>query len=298
MTGVRKLGQLTGHDGSIYAITGGFEENQILTGGADRVLASWDVQTMKSNPFAIRLDHSFYASLYVDPFQYMFIGNSSGGIHVIDLNERKEIRHFQLHKAGIYDFKYDPVHQMLYVASGDGSLSVWDVKNLSLIKHLQLDNSKLRKLLLIESESLIFAASVSGEIFVLNLEDLKPVSRIKAHDSVYSLEHHRDKKLLISGGKDAYLRFWSLTDNFKLIREIPAHNFAIYDIKRCDNFYATASRDKSIKLWDPRSFDLLEKLAIPGHQAHKNSVNALLWLEKQKILCSVSDDRSIILWGF
>jgi WD40 repeat protein len=55
-------------------------------------------------------------------------------------------------------------------------------------------------------------------------------------------------RYLLSGSRDAQLKVWDLS-TFSLKENIPAHLFAIYDIEYSpnENYFATASRDKSIK---------------------------------------------------
>jgi len=62
-----------------------------------------------------------------------------------------------------------------------------------------------------------------------------------------------DGKFLLTGGRDAHLNIWQ-TDSYELIKSIPAHNWAIYDIvfNPDTTLFATASRDKTIKIWDAK----------------------------------------------
>jgi WD40 repeat protein len=101
---------------------------------------------------------------------------------------------------------------------------------------------------------------------------------------------------LLSGGKDGFLNIWSCK-NFELIKSLPAHNFALYGI--CfhpnENIFATASRDKSIKIWDAETIDVLAKLdAKKG--GHLNSVNRIYWSNYNNYLVSTGDDKTIIIW--
>ncbi len=60
--------------------------------------------------------------------------------------------------------------------------------------------------------------------------------------------------------------------------------------------FATASRDKTLKVWETEGFQLLKVLEGRRDGGHSHSVNRLLWTNFNNWLVSCSDDRSIILW--
>ena len=119
----------------------------------------------------------------------------------------------------------------------------------------------------------------------------------KAHkDGVNCLAFFPEKnKILISGGKDGYLRVWNLNTN-ALVLEIPAHNFGIYKIEFFNNgkHFCTASRDKSIKIWDTNDCSVISKLERK-QGGHSHAVNDICKLDEHT-LCSVGDDKRIIIW--
>ena len=54
--------------------------------------------------------------------------------------------------------------------------------------------------------------------------------------------------------------------------------------------------DKSIKVWDAETFQLLKVIDKARHAGHGTSVNRLLWTNHNNLLVSASDDRSISIW--
>jgi WD40 repeat protein len=84
----------------------------------------------------------------------------------------------------------------------------------------------------------------------------------------------------------------------KSIQKLPADYWAIYDIAFSPNgmYFATASRDKTVKIWDAENYVVLKRFEGQKYKAHSHSVNKLLWLN-QKQLLSTGDDGSIRLWG-
>ncbi len=78
---------------------------------------------------------------------------------------------------------------------------------------------------------------------------------------------------------------------------VPAHYWAIYDIQFSPNhqLMATASRDKTIKLWEIDPFKVLCRLERRIANAHTHSVNKLLWLDDNTMV-SASDDGRVKIW--
>ena len=59
-------------------------------------------------------------------------------------------------------------------------------------------------------------------------------------------------------------------------------------------YFATASRDKTVKIWKTENRQLLLRINKEQQDGHLNSVNKVVWTEQG--LVSTGDDRAIILW--
>jgi len=125
------------------------------------------------------------------------------------------------------------------------------------------------------------------------------LDRWQAHDnSVFSLQYVEENSLLLSGGRDAHLNIWDLKANHSLVQSLPAHNYTInaFALSPSGDYFATASRDKTLKIWDTHSFQLLKVVDFARNLAHTHSVNRICWLKSDNSLISCSDDRRIIRW--
>ena len=114
--------------------------------------------------------------------------------------------------------------------------------------------------------------------------------------AVFTTAYATDGKLIFSGARDAQLKVWDAY-SFNLIKNIPAHMFAINHIAvhPSRSLLATASMDKSIKIWDAADFRLLKVISREkGYPAHILSVNKLAWDNNR--LISTGDDKSIMIW--
>jgi len=295
----RKVAQFKGHDAGIYAISLGQKPETFFTAGTDKVVAEWNTKSGKGETFSIKLNQTIYSLSHLTLINRLIIGTANGGIHWVDLTLKKELFLKTLHQNGVFDLKPFNHQKKIVASSADGSFSVWDTQSAELLYHIKLKEQKIRSINFNLDESLLLACGSSGYIYVFETSSFKEIGCFKAHELAANIAiFHPKKRVIISGGRDAYLRIWNLDNNFELVGEIPAHNFAIYQIAvdQTNSYFATASRDKTIKIWDLTSLDLLKRIERIPDGGHVNSVNNLMWHPYENQLISISDDRSIIIW--
>lgn len=280
--------ELGSHSSPAYYLNT-FTDGKMVSCAGDNILASWDLQTMMPHNFMVKLDGHPYSCAYDTSTDLLFIGTSTGKLHWINCAEKQEVKLFDLHKKAIYDIT--PVDNCLYVSSGDGSISVWNISNKTLVRHVPISDNKLRRFEINGKNELLLSDS-NGVIHLLD-KDLNEQLTINVNDKAVNVCRFY-KDYVIAGGWDAHLRFFN-RESGTLIKEIPAHNFAIYDlqINHEHGVLASASRDKTIKLWDLRTLELMQRV---DHKlgGHNRSVNALKWM--CDVLVSTGDDGKVIAW--
>lgn len=295
---ITKAFQFTGHSGAIYCMTVMNHGKFLLTGGADKVVAMWDLQDFMPQKFAIKTEHSIYSLLYLKALNHLLIGTSIGGIHIIDLNAKQEIRHLKLHDKPIFSLKATSSEDRVVATCSDGSVSVWKTAEYSLLQHLFFSHEKVRQVAIDNQDAAAAVACGDGRVVVFSLEDYSILFDFKAHElGSNAVCFHPTKPILVSGGKDAYLKFWNTADFEAKPYSVAAHNYPIYGIDFNSNgsYLATCSRDKTVKIWDGSTFDLLHRIDKKTAEGHLNSVNCMLWTGAN-ILVSAGDDRSAIAW--
>jgi len=293
---VNKINDLIGHEGAIYALEESFQDNKCYSAGFDNMVVEWDL-IEKTNPIAIaQLPSKAFSILKIESLNLLLVGTAQGGVHIIDIITKTEIKFLLVQTDMIFDLLYIEKKNELVVVSADGSLSVWNCEHWTLITHKKLTTNKLRSCIKYNSQLLI--GCEDGIIRILD-SNFNEINQIKTHDSGFGVNTiliSPSEKYLISGSRDGHINFHSLTDNYKLVKRIPAHNFAIYDIKFSpDNAnFITVSRDKSFKIWDSKTLEVISKIDYKAG-GHKASINAALWTNNNLII-TTSDDRSIKVW--
>jgi WD repeat-containing protein 61 len=294
---IKKVNDMLGHEGAIYALEESFTANKCYSAGFDNIVVEWDLE-ITQNPVGIaKLPSKAFSILKIESLKLLLVGTAQGGVHVIDIITKQEIKYLKVQTDMVFDLHFIELKNQLVVVSADGTMSVWNILDWSLIIHQKISDKKLRCAIHFNHQLLI--GCEDGTIRVLDDSSYKELGQVNTHDSdfgVNTLIISPTKEFLLSGSRDGHLNVHSVKNNFELIKRIPAHNFAVYDIKYSPDktMFITVSRDKSFKIWDTTTFKVLNKTDFKSG-GHKASVNAVLWTHNDQIV-TTGDDRSIKVW--
>lgn len=290
----------TGHRASVYALAPGRDNRHFLSAGGDGWVVEWNLDNPETGLLVASTDSNIF-SLCRLPDAQLAAGNMNGGLHWINLREPEKARLVQSHKKGIFDLRV--IGNRLFSVGGDGVLTVWNIGSQYPEMSIQLSAAALRCIAYTPERDELAVGSSDNRIIFLNASSLAVTGEIRdAHtNSVFSLAYAPDGKTLLSGSRDAFLRIHSLSDAGNWMRDprspdLAAHLFTINHIVFSPDasLFATASRDKTIKLWDFQTGELLKVTDVIRYGGHVNSVNRLLWTEDA--LLSASDDRTVSIW--
>lgn len=291
---VKKTHTLWGHRDAVYTLEPTPNASRFFSGAGDCMIVLWDLNNTEEGELIARLNNSIY-TLHLLKNNLLVAGHNYEGIHLLDWQTKKEVSSLQLTTAAIFDIK--SFGNDLWVATGDGTLIVVDILSLTIKTKIKV-SEKSARVIAIHPHSHEIAVGYSDHIirfFEANTYQLKHT--VAAHlNSVFALQYLPTGGLL-SASRDARLKKWNdQTYDFEL--EVAAHLFAINDIALSPNgkYFATASMDKSIKIWDTEKMQLLKVIDKARHAGHGTSVNKLWWSSFNNQLISASDDRSISVW--
>lgn len=294
---VNKLHTLGGHKDCVYTLTGGPESHQFFSSGADGIVALWDLNDPENGRMIARVESSVYALYYHSPRNVLIIGKNFEGIHLIDMDTRKEVGSIKLSQAAIFDIKV--VRDHIIIAFGDGMVRILNLSTLETVHEFQASEKSARTLAINEEAGHLSVGYSDNHIRVYSLNNWDFVQEIDAHKiSVFSIQYSPDYRYLVSGSRDAHIKVWDVKNGYSLKESIVAHMFAInhLDYSPDGKHFVTCSMDKSIKVWDAETFQLLKVIDKARHAGHGTSVNKLHWSSYNNLLVSGSDDRSISIW--
>ena len=292
---VSKLKTLSGHKDALYTLKK-LDAHRFLSAGGDGMVVSWDLRTPETGQMIVKVPASIYAMDYNQERELLVVGQNFSGVHLIDVDTKKELRSLQLTSRQIFDIQ--STEEAIFIGTGDGELIKldWEFRILNRVK---LSEKSLRSIAIHHSTGALALGFSDNQIKILDSNTLVERERFQAHqNSVFTLCYHPELPILISAGRDARLNFWDMDRDYALVEEIVAHMYTINHVTfSADKLhFVTCSMDKSIKVWDSHTFKLLKVIDKARHAGHGTSVNKLLWMEYQQTLVSCSDDRTISLW--
>ena len=294
---VNKLKTLGGHQDCVYTLEKGHTPSHFFSSGADGVIALWDLNDPDNGRMIAKVESSVYALHYYAARNVLIIGKNFEGIHLIDMESRKEVGSIKLSLAAIFDIKV--VKDRIIVAFGDGFVRVLDLTTLQTLHEFQATEKSARTLAIYEEAGHLAVGYSDNKIRIYKLSDWSLLKEIDAHKiSVFTVRYSPDGRYLISGSRDAHLKVWEPAKDYELSQSIVAHMFAINHVEYSPDgkHFVTCSMDKSIKVWDASTFQLLKVIDKARHAGHGTSVNKLYWSSFNNLLVSASDDRSVSIW--
>lgn len=288
--------EINGHAGAIYSCV--FQAPHfIFTGAGDKFVAKWNLQTGTQEAFSIKSEQAVYAVQLIKNQEILVIGTSTGSLHLIDLQHKKELKHYVQHKSAIFCIKENLAKNHFYSTDADGNLAIWNSSSLELLLFLPLLLGKIRNIQLKENGEQIILSCQDGSIRIFDTNNFNELTSFQAHeqgcnDAVVS---PLNPSVLFSVGKDGLLKCWNLT-TLQLIISIPAHHFGIYQLEFLNHGkqFVTISRDKSIKLWDTEKLAVIQKIERK-QGGHSHAVNAISKINELELV-TVGDDKRINYW--
>lgn len=283
---------LSGHSGAIYDVVG--SNNFIYTTSADKFVVRWNLDTGRQDDFTVKLEHVAFNIAVDAKGEHLIIGNRQGGMHVVDVKSKEEIRYLTQHKTSIFALSYNEHKNVFYSGDQDGYFCVWEASSMKLLITLPLDCGKIRQISIDERGQHIAICGQDGKLRVFETDFYNEIECLSINkDGVNTATFVED--LVIVGGKDAMITVWNWQER-SLVQSIPAHNYAVYDLAVINHNknLVSVSFDKTIKYWNLPDIKIIERKEFKN-EGHRHTVNRVVKIDENTI-ATVSDDALIKVW--
>ncbi len=293
----KKTAELIGHQHPIYVVENSFKEHIVFTAGGEGAVVEWSLKKRAFIKIMFKMNASIYCLHSVKNPNVIIAGDRSGLLNVFDFEQQKVVYSTSAHTSAIFDIQSNANY--FYSTGEDGYLNTYEFENYQLVNRLKISNESLRTICIVPLQNKILLAGKDQRIYSVDLLTQNIQSIQSSHTlGIFSSALTNANKNMITGSRDAQMKIWD-TQNLVEIKNIAAHMYAINDIQVIESLgiIATASMDKSIKIWDEENFNLKQILDLNGMAGHHKSINSIAFTTFENTLLSVGDDRKLIIWN-
>jgi WD40 repeat protein len=290
-----KLQTFTGHDERISSGGGlAFSPNgeQLASASYDDTARLWDVKTGESLHVLKGHRNNVQNAVFSPNNEIIATSSNDNTIVLWKVDSGQPLRLLRGHQNMVFGLRFI-TEKRLVSASFDRTLRVWDIDSGVTMRVLQGHETGLVGITTHEGQ--IFSASNDGTVrrwdmalFHQQVVDLpgEPASTAIAPDG----------KNVVVGFADGTLRLYSLLDNRLLWEQEEVHTSYVKSLAfNVDgNLLASASFDKTAKLWQVQENKLQEQQTFAGHD---RAVQAVAFSPNSKTLATASYDGQIGLFA-
>jgi len=282
---------LSHHSRAIIALTYWESTNSLVSTSVDMKLNFYSGRNIKLVDSFQAHNRSVQDMAILDHETYL-IATCSGDKTIKIWNNSLLLADLTDHIDYVYSLEYSAKNKILISCSRDNSIKFWNTTTFTLIETLFGHEDSVISLALVEDSSTLISGSCDTTILIWNLTTYALLKTLRDHTGcVNALNIYYKNKFLLSGSEDKNIFVWDIENNFKLIDRLIGHEGKITSVKSFGMIAASASEDKTIKIWH---LNLL-KISSEIKQAHKNFIWTICVI-KNSLIATASADGTIQIW--
>uniref|UniRef100_A0A2K5DU98 Notchless protein homolog 1 n=1 Tax=Aotus nancymaae TaxID=37293 RepID=A0A2K5DU98_AOTNA len=295
----RCTSSLEGHSEAVISVAFSPTGKYLASGSGDTTILLWDPSTGKQVGRTLTGHSKWITGLSWEPLhvnpecRYVASSSKDGSVRIWDRTAGRCERILTGHTQSVTCLRWGG-DGLLYSASQDRTVKVWRAHDGVLCRTLQGHGHWVNTMALSTDYALRTGAFEPAEASV-NPQDLQgSLQELKERAlSRYNLVRGQGPERLVSGSDDFTLFLWSPAEDKKPLTRMTGHQALINQVlfSPDSRIVASASFDKSIKLWDGRTGKYLASLR--GHVA---AVYQIAWSADSRLLVSGSSDSTLKVW--
>lgn len=150
------------------------------------------------------------AIAYRDDNEMLAVAGRSGALHLFDPESGELLGEHAVHRGRVHAMEFQRDSDILISVAEDGAVVVFDTKQQQVVRHISVTSGKLFSVAVLDSRQIAVAGS-DNTVRVIDIESERMTRKLTGHHGSVS-DLSANGNILFSGGFDATLRRWSLTD--------------------------------------------------------------------------------------
>lgn len=299
LTVVHPLGKLLSVPSPVTALAFS-PDGTLLAVGAYRCVQFWEVATHRVVGTWPNHADAVHALAFSKDGHLLAAGGGAPGINgeirIWDTRQNREVAAFGDHTDVVNGLAFSPDGTKIASASADKSVRIWETLSGKSLAVLREHSDAVWSVAWSPDGKYLASASSDWSVKVWDANSGKRLYSVPAHDGiVYDVEFSPDGKHLLTSSGDNTAKVWNFgPDNSNIARSLTSHTHpvlaAVYSAK--GEFAATASADKSIKLWTLSNGSNTATLTDA-----KDWIYAVRFSPDGKHLAGGAWDGTILLWS-
>jgi len=281
------------HSNWVLCVAWSPDAKKVVSGSLDATLQLWDPVNGKANGSPMKLHTKWITSIVWEPFHLnpkcnRFASASKDGSVRIWNSDTKRCELSLSHHTDVVTCVKWGGEGLIYTASRDRTIKVWDAKDGKLCRTLEGHGHWVNTMALNTDYALRTGPfNEEGKIS----EDLEEAQKFALKK--YQAARGNQTEKLISGSDDFTLFLWEPEVNKKPIARLTGHQQLVNQVNFSPDgrLLASASFDKSVKLWDGKTGKFLKSL-----RGHVGAVYQVTWSHDSRLLLSGSKDSTLKVW--
>jgi len=192
-----------------------------------------------------------------------------------------------------------PTESWALAALYSGNVTIWDYESGSNVKTFEVSELPVRCAKFITRKQWFVASSDDMRLRVYNYNTMEKIKDFEAHsDYIRYVEVHPTLPYFLTSSDDMTIKCWDWDRGFDCTQLFEGHAHYVMMVKfnpKDTNTFATASLDRSIKVWGLGS--PLPHYTLEGHERGVNCIDYYPSGDKPYIL-SGADDRTVKIWDY
>ncbi|KYQ88624.1 WD40 repeat-containing protein [Tieghemostelium lacteum] len=193
-----------------------------------------------------------------------------------------------------------PTEPWILASLFNGNVFIWNYETQNMVKSFEVSpETPVRAAKFVARKQWVIAGSDDTFIRVYNYNTMEKIKSFEAHaDYIRCLVVHPTLPLLLSSSDDMSIKLWDWEKGWNCVQVFEGHSHYVMSIAlnpKDTNIFATASLDKTIKVWSMNSPN--PHFTLEGHEKGVNTVEYFSGGEKPYLI-SGADDKLVKIWDY